>query len=555
VLAASRLVALMTDEGFDANLPEFAPSTSELQYRNPSHYREMLESVNAVEVKRITDLFSQCIVFSIQIDGSLSKHMQDNKFTSCRMAMQDGNVKTFFMFMHSPNENGSQGLLEAVNESRKIYGCNSNKLVGITTDGESANTGKNAGLWKLLSDQCDREILTFWCCAHRSDLAAESVIQTVPELKIWKANLLAVATYFRTSKNKTKLLSAVLPNAKKFPRHHEVRFAQHQVALIDAVLSNMPGCLNVWAKMDEVGDRKEKAEARGFLKTWRDRQGWLTELMGDILEVYQTLQKQLQRDDLVLCDLLTCKDSALRKLQLMQNGPYPGKREAKSQFNITDVQDGRAAVNSLVSTNHQNIQAIRVETVQAAYNFLNERIDNEQNAILKTMKDLLLTQNMTEFITTGLPWCVRLFPGQDGQFADEICEQWNAISDVSFLPEGSDLGCTLSVRLRKLLRVTTGLVQKIFAAIATLSPHSMQTERIVSHHNMIVDDDRSSMNDATINCRLNIALNGVGTAFYDPRPAVVHFLEVKERRNKNPDKKVYSARKFVKKIYRPDGHF
>jgi len=43
----------------------------------------------------------------------------------------------------------SQGLLEAVNESLKIYGSDSAKLMRITTDGESANTGRNAGLWKL----------------------------------------------------------------------------------------------------------------------------------------------------------------------------------------------------------------------------------------------------------------------------------------------------------------------------------------------------------------------------------------------------------------------
>lgn len=110
--------------------------------------------------------------------------MEDNKFTSCRMAMQDGRptVKTLFLLVHSPDENGAKGLLEAVNKSLTTYGADCDKLMGITTDGESANTGKNAGLWKLLSDQCGRQVLTFWCCAHRSDLAAESIISTVPEL-------------------------------------------------------------------------------------------------------------------------------------------------------------------------------------------------------------------------------------------------------------------------------------------------------------------------------------------------------------------------------------
>jgi hypothetical protein len=51
--------------------------------------------------------------------------------------------------------------------------------------------------------------------------------------------------------------------------------------------------------------------------------------MGDILEIYQYLQQQLQRDDLILTDVMTCKCIAIRKLELMKDAPYPGKREEK----------------------------------------------------------------------------------------------------------------------------------------------------------------------------------------------------------------------------------
>jgi hypothetical protein len=78
----------------------------------------------------------------------------------------------------------------------------------------------------------------------------------------------------------------------------------------------------------------------------------------------------------------------------------------------------------------------------------------------------------------------------------------------------------------------------------------MQTERIVSHHNLIVDDNRNSMTQATVNAHLNIALNGVGTASYDPRKAVVHFLSTKERRERCPDVNTYSQRYFMKKFFR-----
>ena len=96
--------------------------------------------------------------------------------------------------------------------------------------------------------------------------------------------------------------------------------------------------------------------------------------------------------------------------------------------------------------------------------------------------------------------------------------------NVPFLSDGCDLGCKTTVRLRQLLPVTTGSVQKVLASLACTSPHSLQTERIVSHHNHVVDNHRTSMGEDTRN-----ALKGVGNAYFDPRPAVVKFPEKTSR--------------------------
>ena len=66
---------------------------------------------------------------------------------------------------------------------------------------------------------------------------------------------------------------------------------------------------------------------------------------------------------------------------------------------------------------------------------------------------------------------------------------------------------------------------------------------------------RVSMTDDTIISRIFIALNGIGTAHYDPRAAVAHFLAAKERKNQEPDFETYSRRQFVNKFFRKDGHF
>ena len=43
------------------------------------------------------------------------------------------------------------------------------------------------------------------------------------------------------------------------------------------------------------------------------------------------------------------------------------------------------------------------------------------------------------------------------------------------------------------------------------------------------------MTPETVCARMEIALNGKGTAFFDPRFAVMEFLTCKERRTRDPD--------------------
>ena len=488
-LASGRLVSLMKDEGCDFILPPYTPSAADLHYRDPVYYRQMLASINEIEMKNLSKKFDDCLVFSIQIDGSVSKKMEDNKFVSCTMAQRDGTISTLFMTVASPEQSGAKGLQEAVNSALDICGANRDKLSGITTDGEAASTGKKSGLWRLLIDQFERELLTFWCCAHRSDLAVESIIVSVPELKIWKVNVVGLATYFRTSSKRTKSLRNFCADSRQFPRHHEIRFAEHMLQLIDAVLYNIAPCIEVFKVIEESGDKRDKAEARGYLHVWNDKQIWMTELMGDILEVFKVLQQQLQRDLLFISDILTCRDGALRKLQLMKSTPYPGKRESKSKYEMMK-EPTPVKAHTFIPSMKRNAVAIRNEIILSAENFLSERLNVEQEAVIASLKELLTTRSMNKFTEIACSLSARLYPASEGALVDEICEQWPQIEAVPWLPDTSD--------------------------------------RIVSHRNIMIDDTQTCTSLDTINCKLNIALNGVGTAYYDPRPAVLHFLSIRE---------------------------
>ena len=76
----------------------------------------------------------------------------------------------------------------------------------------------------------------------------------------------------------------------------------------------------------------------------------------------------------------------------------------------------------------------------------------------------------------------------------------------------------------------------------------MGTERVVSHHNKLKSIQRASLFKETGNDRLIIiiSVNGAGTASYDPRPAVVAFLQKKDRRYREPQTDVYQQRDFIR---------
>ena len=291
-----------------------------------------------------------------------------------------------------------------------------------------------------------------------------------------------------------KILSAQAGNVKQFPWHHDFRFAQHELQLADAVLNNLPACINVWEQMqapESTSDRKEKAEAKGFLRIWNHQQKWITSLMGDILEIFETLQKKLQRSDLFISDLLTVTGAAVKKLRLMRDGLFLGRREEKESCPTDSTSEDltqRKSNYQFVCTNRRNARAIRLEVVQASHEYLSERIHPEQEDVIKDMKGLVISRNLGSFVEHGVRVVRRLFPDEASDFADGAAEQCENMMNVPFLPDGCDLGCKMTVRLRQLLPVTTGSVQKVLASLACMSPHSMQTERIVSHHNLVVDN-------------------------------------------------------------------
>ena len=89
-----------------------------------------------------TDL-KKCLCYLVQIDGSDDRQQIDSKFVTARFVPSNEiTVQTLFLGISSSDKGGAEGLLDAFLTCLQNVGVDTEKLVGVTTDGENANTGK-----------------------------------------------------------------------------------------------------------------------------------------------------------------------------------------------------------------------------------------------------------------------------------------------------------------------------------------------------------------------------------------------------------------------------
>jgi len=144
----------------------------------------------------------------------------------------------FYLGESHSQKRGAEGLLDSVVSNMQKLGMTEvckRKLTGIIMDGESANTGKNGGLWVKLKAYVERDILCVWCVAHRSDLAFSDLEASVSEVKQWRINVKAVASFYRGSAVTTDELQRIADESGNqfygFREHFEVRFVEHLLNL------------------------------------------------------------------------------------------------------------------------------------------------------------------------------------------------------------------------------------------------------------------------------------------------------------------------------------
>lgn len=71
---------------------------------------------------------------------------------------------------------------------------------------------------------------------------------------------------------------------------------------------------------------------------------------------------------------------------------------------------------------------------------------------------------------------------------------------------------------------------KLVKSNVSLTPHSAVPMRAVSLHTTLKITKQTCLSREAINQRIYIALNGIGTAYFDPRSAIGNFLNFLEKK-------------------------
>ena len=367
-------------------------------------------------------------------------------------------IKTRFVGVTDLDLKGAAGLEDCVLTGLKTIEIDKlvmkKKFAGVTTDGESDNTGSKSGLWKRLEDHVERKLMNFWCACHRSDLAMEDMEESVPELKVWKSNLLSIPEYYHKSAVRTKELKKVLPIMKAFPTYHNVRFPQHLNNVCIAVLHNQIGCLQHWDNISKSSDfdTRERKRADGFIKLWKKDgiQSYITSIVSDVCSVFQILQKHFQKVCIVLPDIMKHRDIALLKVRSMLDTPYAGGSEetwVKENGPLDADRSGESAessrqakrIHTLFDGYHRGrpFTTIRNEIINAAINFLEQRLDNEQEGLMKNIVDICDAKSINEFLVASRPLleCAGIVGDNVKEFTDIVFEIFDDLKPNSHVLE------------------------------------------------------------------------------------------------------------------------
>lgn len=548
----SRQISYAIGNEFNINDPDQNAANVQnldLQYLTPKCHSEILECIVMVENDFIHQKIKNCLALSIRVDGSVDRTNIDKIYVLAKLINEVGDLESIFVGVGQQTKRKAEGLHQAVKDTIEMvcpgfYEICLKKMSSFVTDGAEINKGDKNGLWKRIDDDAAevgalQTILKIWCAAHRSDLIMKDLSKNVSEVPTILKMLSSIASHFHRSPMRFRELKNVSTehNAKliSLPTVYDVRWCENKEQLIEAVLVSWK-CLVIY--FVENGEDEGKFYQK-FLTSYKNLV--LIAFLADVLLIFKMLQKKLQSDDLNPVSLQQHLATFKKTIEDMKVEQLIGGWEDRLSNEI--ISESRTSVRGEV-TEHKTWHGIELDvseeekrgTARKARDFdtIKQQILNETTRL--TAERFASDEKLVDVLG---PF-VKLEPSTDIRRVHELIasDLELVLLNMQFkeLCRSSDLKKMNIYQLISHLAKSGDAFETVliaYARVAAATPHSADVERSISSNNLMKTNLRSSLDLRTENRYLFIHFNLPALVNWNPRKAVIHWINKKNRREHN----------------------
>ena len=311
-------------------------------YINENAGNEMIHYIAESRRQELMKKLANAKFFSLLLDGSTDTANIDNEVILAVWCDRDGrdekvHTRMEYFTVVRPQSVTAEGLLKVLESGLQVLGINEisaencKKLVGIGTDGASANIAA-LGL-KVLVERRLSWVFWMWCMAHRLELAIKDAMKATA-FDLIDDLLLRLYYLYEKSPKKCRELEDIITDLKecltfddagiKPVRASGSRWVAHKLNAMKRVVSKFGAYTNHIAALSE--DRSVKSADRAKLKGYYSKWTQAKYLFGcalfvDLLTPCAIFSKCMQSDEVDILGALTGLLKTLKETDKLASKP------------------------------------------------------------------------------------------------------------------------------------------------------------------------------------------------------------------------------------------
>lgn len=575
----SRVISFQLGKMFNFNSTTTSTENLEkvsLEYVNPGSHAEILQCIVDSNKNSLIEKIKDSLSVSLRCDGSVDRTNIDKIYVLAKIVTKHGNLETIFIGTAAKTERQAEGLMNAVKRTisshgNEFYQIMLQKISSFVTDGAPENVGSHKALlksasslvtvnasqkintnkkeprnlWKLLDDEIlasgsNIKVMKIWCAAHRVELVWKNSSKAIKEIHEVFVRLTDIASSFHVSALRYAELKQIAKEHNiqllQLPKFFEVRWSEFTYSLVHAVLVSWH-CLILYfeaTKADLVN--------LNYLKNFKKLQ--LISFIADVLFIFQRYQKKIQADNLNLISLHQYIKELCAAIEDLKSKPLLGGWESTLQNTVVKEDllddDGQGVYtvklkNIDLSTEEiekrgahnkkRHFEVVRTEIVETLLEIINNNFEFEDELI----KLLIPFVKFDKENVKMFEFHEKIAPDLD---ISSLSLQFNELCEISQLRE-FNIPEVVSHLAKNDINSSYSDVLTVFARLAAATPSSADVERSISANNLLKTSMRSSLKLETENNYLHVHYNMPTLTEWEPKDAVVRWLNLKQRRKTN----------------------